>query len=155
MCSEVDVPGLQISVDHAGRVGRDEALQHVVDDRADLRERQVLLALQAIRERLPVQPLEHEQVRALVVRGHLEELAHVRALDRAGDLGLPLEAAHEIRLHRRAGEQDLDRHLAPGLVADGRPDLPHSTPAEQASHSVTCKNIARVDRHVTWIGTVP
>src|SRR5262249_7040568 len=106
-------------------------------------------------EGLAVEAFEHEQVRALVALGDLEELADVGALDGAGDLGFTLEAADEVWLHGRAGEEDLDGDLAFGLVADGGPDFAHPAPTQQARYSVACKNVARVDRHVTWIGTVP
>ncbi len=91
---------------------------------------EVLLALEAIGERLAGELLEDEEVRAVVGRGDLDQLADVRALDRRGDARLALEAAHEVGLHRRAGEEDLDGDVATATtfsrgVAGGGPDLAH------------------------------
>jgi hypothetical protein len=61
----------------------------------------------------------------------------------------------EVGLHRGAREQHLDRDRALQVVAFGGPDLAHSAASEQPDDAITCKNVARVDRHETWIGTVP
>ena len=99
------------------------------------------------------------EVGAVVVGGHLDELADVGALDGGGDAGLALEAAHQIGLERGAGEQDLDGHVGPGSLpsrlAHGSPDLAHPAAPEQTRDSVAGQNVTRVDRHVTWIGRVP
>jgi hypothetical protein len=152
-------------VDHARGVRGAQALEHVVDDRPDLAEGQVLLALEPIGQRLAGELLEHQQVRAVRGLAHLDELADVGALDGRGDLRLALEALHQIRLHRRAGEEHLDRHVPRaeraslvervGPVAGGGPDLAHPPATEQSSDSVARQYVTRVDRHVAWIGTVP
>src|SRR5262249_50667130 len=148
---EVDVARLEVAVDDARGVRGDEALEDVVDDRADLAEREALLAFQPVREPLALELREDEQLRAGRGRAHLDELADVRALDRRRDLRLALEALDEIGLHRGAREQHLDRDLARIRLPLRSPHLAHAAAAEEARHAIACKHVARVDRHVTWI----
>src|SRR4029079_2100128 len=82
-------------------------------------------------------------------------LTDIIALDGRGYLGLSVEALHEVGLHGRPREEHLDGDLPPVLVALGRPYLAHTPASEQSRYSVTRQDVAGVDRHVTWISTVP
>jgi hypothetical protein len=150
-----DVARLEIAVDDACRVRGDESLEHVVDEGADLAERQVLLALEPVGERLAGELLEHEQMRAVVGLIDAEQTTDERALDGARDLRLALEAFDEIGLHRRSLQQHLDRDLAPVGVVDGSPDFAHASTPEQSGDAVAGEPFSGVDRHGSWIGTVP
>ncbi|MBK6515340.1 MAG: hypothetical protein IPG04_14760 [Polyangiaceae bacterium] len=98
--------------------------------------------------------LEDQQVRTVVVRRDVEQLADERAVDGPGDLGLALGSGGRGRASSRALQQHLDRDLSTAVV-DGGPNLAHPPAAQEARHAVRSELVSGVDRHESWIGNVP
>ncbi len=86
-------------------------------------------------ERLALDELHHQDEADLGVGDEVDDAGDVVAADAPEEVGLALEARHDLRIARGGGEQRLQRHAHPerGLLAG--PDLAHAAGADLALHT--------------------
>jgi hypothetical protein len=121
-------PGLQVAMDDPLAVRRIERGRDLPADAKHLVHRQPPLH-KAIGERLPLDHLHHEVMRAALVPDVVER-ADVRMVQRRDRLRLALEPRLELRVRRKVARQNLDRDLALEPRVLRAPDLTHTACAD-------------------------
>lgn len=120
----------------ASGVSGDESFENVFDDRPDFGERQVLLALESIREAFAIELLEDEKVGVVGSESDLEQATNVGALDRGRNFGFALKAANEIGFDGCSRKQDFDGDFSTISVVARSPNLSHAAAAKEAGYAV-------------------
>ncbi len=138
------VRGLQVAVDHALGVRLGEAFGDLNGERHGIARRKRPL-LQALAERLAVDPLE-DQIGRAVEPFEAVDRGDVRVVEAGEEPRLALEALQAGGVvAERVGER-LDRHLAPERRIDGAVDAPHAAGAEEAEDLVPAQAMAGGER---------
>lgn len=143
-----DVGRLQVSVDHARAVRGGQALEHIGDERRQLRERHFDLSFQSIGEALAREELEHEIQLSRGRATGVEQGAHVGTLHTRGDERFALEPCDELRLPGRFLQQQLDGHRPLRPRVGRGPHLAHASAAERMLDAEpVIEEITRADSH--------
>jgi hypothetical protein len=138
---QVDVPRLEVAVDHIGGVGGVQREAELPADVEDERERQASLAVEPRRQALAVQVLHHE-VGAAVAAAVLEHGDHAGMRDarRHGRLGE--EARHGGGVGDQPLVQELDRDPVAALDVLGGEHRAHATRGQLADQAVVAQHRA-------------
>ena len=144
---EEDVLRLEIAVDDAGRVRRDERRadgEHEVDEVA---RRHRTRALEAMREVLAREEL-HDEVGDAPLAAHVRQIDDVRVAQARGELRLAQEALARARDGGDAGSERLDGDALADLGVDRLVHGAHAARAEQANDLVLAEPRARGEGHL-------
>jgi hypothetical protein len=148
-----DVGGLDVPVDHAPLVRRLQRARHLLRQRDRLVDRQLMLTVEALPERLPFHVRHHVEEEGVRL-SRVEEREDMRVLQVGGRLDLGEES---LGPHHggELGLQDLERDLALVLEVVGEVDGRHAALAELALDTVAAfeGRVQAGDRVAHQLGT--
>ena len=142
---DLDVGGLEIAMDDALRVCRIERVGNLAGQPHRLAHRH-RPARDDVGERVALDQLEHQGANAVNVFDPVER-RDVRMIERSEQPRLSIEPRQSIRIERRRGGEDLDRHIAAEPRIARAIDLAHSPGSDGADDLVRSQAGARTQSH--------